>query len=83
MNTGDIRDEMFLHAITKIEWDSVNWQPNDVTVVDVSSTGVVTAKKTGSTTIIASMVDIYGVPHEAYCDIYVYMPEGEYFLQNK
>ena len=62
---------------------TVSWESSDESIVTVSATGELMAKKMGIATIKATMWDFNGVPYEAYCTIFVRFSDGEYYLENQ
>lgn len=71
-----------LTATTKPSGQAVTWSTSNSSIATVSASGVVTAKKAGSVTITASMVDADGNAKYAYCTVYVYLPNGVYYFNN-
>ncbi len=71
-----------LTATTSPSGKTVTWKTSNGNVATVSSTGLVTAKKAGSTTITASFVDADGNTKTATATVYVYVPNGVYYIQN-
>lgn len=60
----------------------VIWSTDNTSVATVSSTGVVTAKKAGKVSVMAAFVDANGVIFSATCTVYVYIPNGVYYIKN-
>lgn len=60
---------------------AVTWNSSNTSVATVSN-GVVTGISAGSTTITASVTDSTG-SHTASCTVYVTIPTGVYYIQNK
>ncbi len=71
-----------LTATTSPSGQTVTWRSSNSISATVSSTGVVTAKKAGTAKITASFVDADGVTKTASCTVYVYIPNGVYYIQN-
>lgn len=61
---------------------TVTWATSNSTVATVNSDGVITANKAGTATITASMTDSNGVIRTATCVVYVYIPNGVYYIKN-
>ncbi len=71
-----------LIATTSPSGQTVTWTSSDSAVATVSSSGVVTGKKAGTVTIRAS-ANISGTTYTAACTVYVRVPDGVYYIQNK
>ena len=67
-----------LKATTDISGTSVTWTSTNSTVATVSSTGLVTGKKAGVTTILAMLPNGTRVA----CTVYVAVADGVYYIQN-
>lgn len=70
-----------LVATTSPSGQTVSWSTSNSAIATVSSSGVVTAKKAGRTTITASYV-YNGSTYSATCTVYVYMDIGVFYVQN-
>ena len=75
-------ESRILGANTNPSGQTVTWTTSNSTIATVSTSGVVTAKKAGTVTITASMIDADNVQHFATCTVYVYIPNGVYYIQN-
>ena len=71
-----------LVATTKPSGQTVTWTTSNGSIATVSSSGVVTAKKAGTVTITAGMIDADGITRTATCTIYVYIANGVYYIKN-
>ncbi len=71
-----------LVATTNPSIYGVTWSTSNSSIATVSSTGVVNAINPGTVTITASTVDDDGVTHTATCTVYVYIPNGVYYIKN-
>lgn len=71
-----------LVATTNPAGQTVTWSTSNSAVATVSSSGVVTAKKAGTATITARMVDPNGTTKTATCVVYVYIANGVYYIKN-
>lgn len=71
-----------LVATTKPSGQTVTWATSNSSIATVSSSGVVTAKKAGTVTITASMVDADDITRTATCTVYVYIANGVYHIKN-
>ena len=71
-----------LVATTVPNGQTVTWATSNSSIATVSSSGVVTAKKAGTVTITASMVDTEGITRTATCTVYVYIANGVYHIKN-
>ena len=71
-----------LVATTNPAGQAVTWSTSNSAVATVSSSGVVTAKKAGTATITARMVDPNGITRTATCVVYVYIANGVYYIKN-
>ena len=70
-----------LTATTTPAGATVTWSTNNTVVATVSSSGVITAKKSGITQIIAQFTE-NGVTCRAYCTVYVHISDGIYYFNN-
>ena len=61
---------------------TVAWQSSDEDVATVTD-GLVTAKKAGTVVITATATDSNGNANEAYCTVYVTIPDGIYYITDK
>lgn len=75
-------ESRILGANTNPSGQTVTWTTSNSTIATVSTSGVVTAKKAGTVTITASMIDADNVQHFATCTVYVYVANGVYYIQN-
>lgn len=71
-----------LIATTQPSGQTVTWTTSNSAIATVSSTGVITAHKAGDIAIRAKIVDADGVSHYATCTVYVYIPNGVYYIKN-
>ena len=71
-----------LVATTNPTSAKVTWSSSKTSVATISSTGVVTAKKAGVTTITAKCKDSEGKEFSTTCTIYVVVADGLYYIKN-
>ena len=71
-----------LKATTTPLGADVTWSSSKTSVATVSSTGLVTAKKAGTTTITAKCKDVDGKEFSTTCTIYVVVADGLYYIKN-
>ena len=71
-----------LTATTTPAGASITWSSSNTIVATVSSSGVVTAKKTGLATIRARFTDSGGTVRSASCTVYVRLYDGIYYFDN-
>ncbi len=71
-------------AVTYPSGASVTWSSSNTTVATVSSAGVVTAGKAGtSPTTITARITVNGTVYTASCTVYTVMKDGVYYIQNE
>lgn len=71
-----------LVATTNPSGQSIIWSSSNNSIASVNSSGVVTTHKAGTVTITASMIDPDGLTKSASCTVYVYIPDGVYYIKN-
>lgn len=79
----ELGESQRLTATTNPAGQSVSWQSSNESIAEVSNSGLVTARGTGTTSIRAMFMTSDRTKYVAECTVTVRLKEGEYFLQNK
>ncbi|MBO5097163.1 MAG: RICIN domain-containing protein, partial [Agathobacter sp.] len=73
-------------AITNPDGKKVTWEIKDKSIATISSTDnttcVVKGVRAGKTELVATLADDSGETGPVTCDIFVYIPDGVYYIQN-
>ncbi len=75
-------ETLSISTVANINPQTITWTSSNSVVATVSSSGIVTARKSGTAKITATLVDSDGVTWSAFCTIYVHLPDGVYYFNN-